>query len=490
MFCISVVVLNDYASALLVTFGSMLLNFALMSSILARERQFLAYVFYIAFFILQPLFFFLVAVLFKDLTMHMCRGTTIFTGGAYSLLFSFNLIPFIGYLFSCVHANSLKKNGRDWYSVYKEFVDTEDLSFMLISLAAVNAMVWYVAFLGNFVGYVLRIVRGVFSFTPCLAGYYGTRSKLSFLVWMGLLVSGILFGLVTGSRGYAFWPVLLYGLGYFLNAGKLKKKMLVIAGIIVFPTAMTLIGFIGDLRAEVGRNALSDVNISEVLSRVPEVWRNSRSKTEDGYRMERTTLYMGLERLVDWTMVFVPNMTPRVVPYRGYHDYDDELKGIMAFGGSDLNTTFGNLYPTQLYARPYGFNVHLSVSASGRLKSFTVPFSVLADSWSRFGILSSVVQITAMIGFFNFMEKMIRKLFIRHRLILIFSIMFLSGIALRFAPVYNLTRSMRQTVFHMVVVLSVTMALTVLNNIIIGEQSRNLAMKQLKKRVSSPRIPS
>src|SRR5262249_25653020 len=86
----------------------------------------------------------------------------------------------------------------------------------------------------------------------------------------------------------------------------------------------------------------------------------------------------GVSRLLAWTNVVVPLMTPNTVPYRGMDRFVDEA--IQTFQVSSVSgSTPDDLYDAGLWnapARQYGFTVN----------SFTsVEFTLAADGWSRGG---------------------------------------------------------------------------------------------------------
>ncbi len=213
----------------------------------------------------------------------------------------------------------------------------------------------------------------------------------------------------------------------------------------MLPFALLLAGFVSHLRSEVGRKTLQATDISSVIEAIPGALEDSLSRAESKtQQIEETTGYTGLRRLVDWTLLFAPNMSPETAPYRTYYDYLYELRGIFAFGGADLTSASGWFYPTQYYARMYGFNVHVGVDASGRQSSYTVPFNVVADSWSRYGLPSTVIQITILLAFFAFAEWANRRLFSRFPDVMVFGLLNLVYFAVFYSNVYGLTSTIRR----------------------------------------------
>lgn len=432
-----------------VSISSFLIGTGLLILTSRVDKRFVAYKFYIVFHLIQPV----VVGLFVSLHPYQFEAistntTLLLTGSAYTLYYSFLLVPTIGLVVAFMNNTFDSGRTRELAVSYYSRMAGNRLNFLLLIAAIVNISSWFTGNLPGLLGYVLRIFRAAFLFTPLLAGLYFKRSTLVRYAWLFSLGIGLVFSVITGSRGYAFWPLLMYTIGFLIQ---LRPKKIQLLGWGIFalslPIGIFVIGFIQQLRSEVGRAPLREANISEVISYVPTALKNTLDRGGEVYLQDEFTgAATGLSRLVDWTLLFAPNMTPEPTPYRGYGDFHHELLGMVAFGGSDLRSSFGTIYPSFMYARGYGFNVNSESDELGRQKSFTVPFAILADSWSRLGLISSVIQILILFLFINFCESLNRRLFKRHPEILVFIFFFLCDISLRFATVYTLTRTIRQTI--------------------------------------------
>jgi len=92
----------------------------------------------------------------------------------------------------------------------------------------------------------------------------------------------------------------------------------------------------------------------------------------------------GLGRLLAWTNVVVPLMTPDSVPYRGLDGFVDEARQTFQVA-SISGLTPDDLYDAGLINTPaklYGFTVNSNTS---------VEFTVAADAWSRGGALVAIL---------------------------------------------------------------------------------------------------
>ena len=79
----------------------------------------------------------------------------------------------------------------------------------------------------------------------------------------------------------------------------------------------------------------------------------------------------------------------------------------------DFGGTEGRYYNSKLFSRMYGFNVYYEKDYSGKLNSHSVPFGIIADSWSRFGPISLFIQVSIAFLFFTLVEVINRSLFRR-----------------------------------------------------------------------------
>lgn len=446
--CFAGLNLEGKAQVIVVSILCSSLNLLFIKVLNRFDSWYLVYKFFVFFYVLQPFFFLLLILFYPELTEQACNITSLFNGRAFTLLYSFSLVPAIALI--CIVCTlpfrQIKDrfNGIDFY----KYTAGDQIGYLLFIGALINTSIWVEPLMPPLIGYCIRVVHATFTMTSLLAGYYWSRSYLVRLSWLGSLGIGLFFAMITGSRAHALWPLIFYVIGFL---SQLKGRQRVI-GITLFIASLLpgffFLGFIHNLRDEIGRNDLSKVNIYEVINYVPTAFEKNLKLGDDEthVQLEASAGYKGLQRMVDWTLVFAPNMTPNPVEYRGYNDYMQEIKGMLAVGGANMSSGSGSFYPTELFARNYGFPVHLTVDGAGRFASHTVPFGILADSWSRYGLLSSILQITAALVFFVIIEYLNRRVLWRHPDIAIMGFAVLAKYALQFATVYSLTSTIRRTI--------------------------------------------
>jgi hypothetical protein len=268
------------------------------------------------------------------------------------------------------------------------------------------------------------------------------------IVWLVQLAVGLFFAVITGARSNGFLSVAYYGLGVILQQPTLQRRLMTAGiGLACGLVLLVLGGFVQNMRGEFGRaTSVQSVNLSEIVKNLDSIVEQSKSHGALG--MEATpsdAVWNGLTRLVDWTQVLVPNMTPAMVPYRGYSDYGNELLSMLAFPGLGINRTWA--YDTSTLARPYGFNTVSDIDEKGNyVAMFQVPFGVMADSWSRFGLPSAIAQLLFVCAFLCWMEKLLMKFFLpRQAEIFVLARQILMGIALSVLPASQLIPAIRNT---------------------------------------------
>lgn len=386
------------------------INSLIWGQINRLDKRFVVYKFYVFLVSLQPIFMLAITTIYPHETARMSVNTTLFTGGAYTLLYSYCIVPLIALCVAgLLHFFSPNKQRINHVKHYFGFAGRK-LHFFLFFGAFVNLLVWIEPAMGGKVGYFMRVLYASFSLVPLLAGYCWKNSQALRIFWAISIVLGLLLAVLTGSRAYGFFPATFYFVGFVFQLPKGRKIYALLALLVIMPIGLFVVGFIQNLRNQIGRKALNEVNISEVIDFIPNAIEDSlaRGKSNIGQH-ERPTGYTGLERLVNWTLLFAPNMTPSVAEYRGYGDYLQEVRGVLSIGGSDYNNASGKFYPTVLFARAYGFNVHLTVGSDGRLKSYTVPFGMIPDAWSRYGLISLIGQAILAFGIFIIAEVILRS---------------------------------------------------------------------------------
>jgi len=251
-----------------------------------------------------------------------------------------------------------------------------DRRMYLIIAAAIQLLYWPATLEGSGVlGYVIRVLATALLAASFLAGYDSREDRKLGGLWVGVLVINVVIGIAAGTRAKAFVAIVLFIAGYISSLPS-RKRWLV--GAIALAAAIPMLevaGAMGVVSGDTGRGGLELVRTDHVRDVLVQLSRQVSSDNKDDADAIRA---QGVGRMLAWTNVVVPILTPETVPYRGLAGLWDELTQMVKIAQlSGLNAD--DLYDADLYmapARRYGFMVNANTS---------VEFSVVADAWSRGG---------------------------------------------------------------------------------------------------------
>jgi hypothetical protein len=398
--------------------GCMLFNFGLNNLLWQLGYRYVAYKFFAVWFVAQPVFFFLCLLIFPNYFEADWAQFLPVEGRIYTLFASFCIVPLMAVLYAWF-LDKISTTGRQ--EIYnfagqrvqkaREFFRLPklgaDFDAMLIVAALITTSIWVTTLSNtNVIFFFLRVLNRGLVFAPFVAGLYWNRNRLVQAVWIITLAINLGLAFVTGNRGYGFFPAGYYAIGFILQqatrAGRVSWFALGIAGLIPLIIAS---GVVNVLRDDVGRTTLQTLDIGEVINDIPSAISTSLEKSTNTWDPgEQNALWTGLARMVDWSLLAVPNMTPQVVPYRGYGDLPQELEAMLSIPGLGI---FPDLsYDSKGLAIPYGFTVNSGYDENSTLRTTSsVPFNIIADSWSRGGIVSVVMQVGLAILALTFAEK-------------------------------------------------------------------------------------
>lgn len=250
-------------------------------------------------------------------------------------------------------------------------------------IAAIALLLFWPAALADsgVVGYLVRIAVSALAVAPFLAGVdsQGDRGLATF--WsLGLLVNGVI-GIVVGSRSMALIPVVLFAAGYISALPKRRRFGVSVCAVIAMVPLIAFAGAAGVVRDRLGRGGLELVTIDHILDVLHEL---SSELTLGNQQDKEEVTGQGVGRLLAWSNVVVPLMTPETIPYRGFDGFLEEaaqtfriarISGLTADDFQDLG--LGNAQ-----ARVYGFTVNSNTA---------VEFTLAADGWSRGGGLVALL---------------------------------------------------------------------------------------------------
>jgi len=261
--------------------------------------------------------------------------------------------------------------------------ETQKLMYYLSVAAALMVLSLPAVVYFGLLGYFIRILWAALAMTPLLAGWLSSKNQRVNRIWIVALGVAMLMALVTGGRGVAFRSI-----GYFMggriigSTQRLRtREVLRIGGVGIL--VLILFGFIGNLRDQIGRVGVNEVSRERVVS-VFESSEENLSADDSDVEGQGTTVHHGLRRLIVAANLAVPLLTERGIPLRSSDGLWEE-----AISYVDISLLSGSSKRSRLEqglgsaaATRYGFNVSTQTS---------VPFPVIADGWSRGGLLGAIL---------------------------------------------------------------------------------------------------
>ena len=214
--------------------------------------------------------------------------------------------------------------------------------------------------------------------TPALIGLYWRRYFIPVVVFLIAMLLTAVFAYSEGSRTLIFMPAVFFCVGVWVTLNwRLRSIALVIILVLAIPV-FTLSALIETVRREVRD---SDAALWERIQGIGQLVFN-----EEWEGRQAEQLLQGVNRMIMQANIVVVCSTPEIVPYRGFETFLDECWNINRSGisGAKLEDEEERLESDMGLgaARLYGFEIGIGG---------TVPFPVLADGWSRAGMLGVVL---------------------------------------------------------------------------------------------------
>jgi len=248
---------------------------------------------------------------------------------------------------------------------------------VFLIFAAFAHLAYWPATLENsgMLGYAVRVVATALIVAPFLAGRDSRRDRGLAVLWSLVVLANGVIGVAAGTRSKALIAAVFFAAG-FVSA--LPRRQRFVVGAVAMLALVPLIQFagaVGVVRDRLGRGGfelMQSDHIREVFAELSNEITSSDQRDADAINSQ------GLGRLLAWTNVVVPLMTPETVPYRGLDGFFEEAK--QTFQVSSISgLTADDLYDTGLFAAPariYGFTISSNTA---------VEFTLAADAWSRGG---------------------------------------------------------------------------------------------------------
>jgi hypothetical protein len=309
---------------------------------------------------------------------------------------------------------------------------SQELGIYLFFAALLMLLYWPASLADSgLLGYLIRVFAHTLVLMPLIAGNQAIRLPMVNRFWIVAMAINAFIGLMVGSRGVALMPPCLYAIGFILSLPAPRRGRIAVTMALAAIPVFIISGVIGVVRDQIGRGGLeilSSDRISQVFYAVTDSFTNPSG--------ENATLN-GLRRMVIWSNLVVPVMSPAMVDYRGFENLGNEL-ALSAQIASVSGLSRDELYQAGLASAPandYGFNVN-----SGN----SVEFGILADGWSRGGpamaLLFAILVATILIGF----ESLLRNWggIDAAVLVLFYAVLVKSGIDVCSLPLLSLLRAL------------------------------------------------
>ena len=429
-------------AVLLTTFGACSFNVIALSVVQRVDKEGVAYKLLMLFWVIEGFLFLVLAALYPSQLEAQCATTNLFEKAPVSLLGSFCLVPATGVVMAWLRAQVARrgKPREGWTGMIIRPSRLLDGALVLTMLA--NLSVWpATAFEDNALYYAFRVLHRLLLGVTVLAGYRFRVNPSMTAAWILSLVLGIILAMGTGAREYGFLPAGLYMAGVVIYGWQHRsaRLWLVFMMLCSLPLIFTMSSVTENVRTASGRKSISETDVTEVLDRVRAIAYGvqvSDDIRDPGTVDASPPLYRGMSRFVYWTDVMVPAMAGDPVKYRGFSDWRLEMLDLFQlklWGSSDRERYFGGIY-----ANDYGFSVFPGIS--------TVPFSILADGWSRGGCLVALLYALVATVTLIMMEELSRFALGQRTEVVCIVFGIIGGTAFNYYSVYPLLSSIRETV--------------------------------------------
>lgn len=236
---------------------------------------------------------------------------------------------------------------------------------------------------------------------PWLIGYCWRSYRLPLYVFGAVWLVGAVVAFGEGGRALIFFPVVYFLVGVGMS---LRPRQRIYFCSVILLTAIPILMLSGSIelvRSEV-RQGVAQTSADKARQMGALLLREDVPVKE--------SLETGLERMVVWTNLVVPVLSPREVPYRGFGNLWDE---IVFLNRSTLFTSDAGLELTkETITSEYGYGA-ASLYGYEIGYGFTVPFPAIAESWSRGGWLAGVIYCSIFALTLCAVEAVVRRILAR-----------------------------------------------------------------------------
>ena len=246
-------------------------------------------------------------------------------------------------------------------------------------------------------GYANAILFNFLNFIPFVAGVLFFKDKKLRLFWLVALSVLFVMGILTGGRGTAMTCASLYAIGFFYSLESVKaRRIALIVGIVVMIPLMSFLSFVGMYRHIVGRAKFTELNWGRVV------------RMYDKYQKIKDSKVLNLDseegRLNGWgRFINYVNFTQfATIPYKKDHLGFKDLIEVDLRYSFDVSFLSGTTQDDRIRAR-FG-NYRLNEYGYLCNKSTSVEYSIVTESYIRFGFLGIFIFSIAIVLFAQCIE--------------------------------------------------------------------------------------
>jgi len=263
------------------------------------------------------------------------------------------------------------------HSAYHNLFLAGSRTVFYLKAAAVLQLLYWLAVSedSGILGYVTRVLASSLFLAPCAAGALSRDDRGLARVWVISLVLNAVVGLLVGGRYIALAPVALFMIGRAIAARPSERVTVLWKTAAVGVVAVLISAAVGSVRSELGRGGIELVNLDRAAEMVSAI----RTQVTSNSGRENWVATEGISRMIVWSNVIVPSLSPDTVPYRGFDSFFAELAQSSKIARV-AGLTRDDYLSAGLGSAPavaYGFAVDQATS---------VEFGVVADAWSRAGL--------------------------------------------------------------------------------------------------------
>jgi len=325
---------------------------------------------------------------------------------------------------------------------FQEVAQDGRLEILLIAGAVFTLLFWAGGELGlGLLRAVFLTLQRAFMFVPFLAGFYFRVSRPATIIWVFTVLTNLGLGIVTGSRGPAFVPLIVFSLGVLMGATARQRWLIFGLMVVLAMPGAYIFGMIESIRGSVGRLQITEITMAKVME-VSSQLKVGKEISKDPYEQLPTWVRANY-RMLTWPAVVVAASTGGEGPFRGFSDLPQQIGAsinIVSLTGEMSEYYNEGLY--NLRAADYGFRVDTGTS---------VEFGFLAESWDRGGPVSALVYALVAIAVLALIEAGVRYALVDNPALRTVAVSVIFTTSFWTLNIYNLPLSLRQIPVNLII---------------------------------------